>query len=286
MWIGDEATKMRDIHFTAGKLPGRAILRVDGPDAGQFLHNLVTAEVEGLESGQATYAALLSPQGKMLFDFFVVRQGESYLIDCAASQKPEILKRLGFYKLRARIKITEEQAVAGVSPDGPAAQIRYPDPRTPALGWRFVNTADTLMETPDYDLARIALGLADSDADLGSGVYFPHEANLDQFGGVSFTKGCYVGQEVVSRMEHRGTARSRIIPVDLSGPVSGTAQDIRSGEKQVGTILSSAGTQALALMRLDRLAEAAEPLLTGTVTVDVLKPRWASYDVPGAKDIA
>jgi folate-binding protein YgfZ len=137
-----------------------------------------------------------------------------------------------------------------------------------------------------YDAARIALGLADTDADLGSGEFFPHEANLDQLGGVSFKKGCYVGQEVVSRMEHRGTARSRILPVALDAEAPPKGSDIRSGEKQVGTLLSSDGHHALALVRLDRLADASEPLLTGAVTITVLKPRWARYDVPGAKDTA
>ena len=137
-------------------------------------------------------------------------------------------------------------------------------------------------EARGYDLARIALGLADSEVDLGAGEFFPHEANLDQLGGVSFRKGCYVGQEVVSRMEHRGTARSRILPVTLAGETPPKGTDIRAGDKQVGTLLSGAGDQALALIRLDRLAEAAAPLEAGGVGVTVLKPHWARYDVPGA----
>ena len=125
-------------------------------------------------------------------------------------------------------------------------------------------------------------GLADSAADLGSGEFFPHEANLDQLAGVNFKKGCYVGQEVVSRMEHRGLARSRILPVLLDGEAPPKGTDIRSGEKQIGTLLSSSGTRALALIRLDRLAEASAPLLAEGVTVKVLKPAWAKYDAPGA----
>ena len=285
MWIGSEATKMRDIQFTAGRLPGRAILRVEGPDAGHFLHNLVTSDTEGLAQGEARYAALLSPQGKILFDFFVILAGEGYLIDCAASQKADLLRRLGFYKLRAKVTITESGDATGVSMTEPEAAVRYADPRAPAIGWRFIDSG-SLPEAIGYDAARIALGLADTDADLGSGEYFPHEANLDQLGGVSFSKGCYVGQEVVSRMEHRGTARSRILPVSLDGAAPAKGTDIRAGDKQIGTLLSSSGEQALALLRLDRLADATEPLLTGAVTVTVLKPRWATYDVPGAKDAA
>ena len=277
---------MRDIHFTAGRLPGRVILRVEGPDAGHFLHNLVTSDTEGLVPGGARYAALLTPQGKILFDFFVILSEAGYHIDCAASQKADLLKRLGFYKLRAKVTIAESSDAVGVSMTEPEASVRYVDPRSPAIGWRFIDGAGSLPEAIGYDAARIALGLADTDADLGSGEYFPHEANLDQLGGVSFTKGCYVGQEVVSRMEHRGTARSRILPVGLDGAAPAKGANIRAGEKQVGTLLSSSGQNGLALMRLDRLAEASELLLTGAVTVTVLKPRWARYDVPGAKDIA
>lgn len=286
MWIESEATKMRDIHFTAGRLPGRAILRVEGPDAGHFLHNLVTSDTEGLTQGEARYAALLTPQGKILFDFFVILVGEGYFIDCAASQKSDLLKRLGFYKLRAKVTIAESGDAAGVSMTEPKAEVRYVDPRTPAIGWRFIDSNGALPDAMGYEAARIALGLADTDADLGSGEFFPHEGNFDQMGGVSFDKGCYVGQEVVSRMEHRGTVRSRILPVALDGTAPAKGADIRAGEKQVGTLLSSEGNQALAVIRLDRLAETSGPLLTGAVTVTVLKPRWARYDVPGAKDTA
>lgn len=286
MWIGNEATKMRDIQFKAGFLPGRALFFIEGPDAGHFLHNLVTADIEGLAPGRATYAALLSPQGKILYDFFVLRTEQAYLIDCAARQRAELVKRLGFYKLRAKVSVAVHEGEVGVSLQEPDANVRFADPRSDAIGWRFVVERDSLAESPDYDAARIALGLADSEADLGSGEFFPHEANLDQLGGLSFAKGCYVGQEVVSRMEHRGTARSRILPVALDGEAPAKGTEIRAGEKLAGSMLSSSGSLGLALLRLDRLAEATEPLLTGGVSLRVLKPRWARYDVPGAEEIA
>ena len=286
MWIGNEATEMRDIHYSAGLLPGRALVTIEGPDASHFLHNLVTAEVEGRKSGEACYAALLSPQGKMLFDFFILRRDKSDLIDCAASQLAEMVKRLGFYKLRAKVGISSLDKAVGVSLQEPEAEIRFRDPRSAGMGWRFVTEPGSMPASADYDAARISLGLADSDADLGSGELFPHEANLDQLGGVSFTKGCYVGQEVVSRMEHRGTARSRILPVEISGPAPAKGTEIRAGDKLIGSMLSSSGTRGLALLRLDRLAGVTGPLQTEGVSLDVLKPRWARYDVPGTKDIA
>ena len=280
MWIGNEATEMRDKDFLAGRLPGRAVLAVRGGDSAHFLHNLLTADIEGLAEGQAAYAALLSPQGKILSDMLVLRQGDGFLIDCAASQRADLLKKFGLYRLRAKVEVAARDDLAvHVSPAPvPGA---YADPRSEAIGWRAF-AAPEGPEAQGFDAARIALGLADSDTDLGSGEFFPHEANLDQLGGVSFRKGCYVGQEVVSRMEHRGTARSRILPVTIEGDAPAKGTEIRSGEKQVGTLLSSAGPSALALIRLDRLAEAAGPLLADGAAVTVKKPAWARYDVPGA----
>jgi folate-binding protein YgfZ len=223
----------------------------------------------------------------MLFEFFVLRMEDGFLIDCAASQAPDLAKRLSLYRLRAKVTVIALDGWVGVWPTEPDAPLRFPDPRIAAIGWRFIGANATQADAIGYDAARIALGLADSDADLGSGNYFPHEANLDQLGGVSFTKGCYVGQEVVARMEHRGTARSRILPVSLDGPAPAKGSPISSGNVQPGTLLSSAGNHALALMRLDKLADLhASPLLTETVSLRVLKPRWARYDVPGASETA
>ena len=280
MWIAGEATDMRDIDFKAGRLPGRAVLAVQGPDAGHFLQNLLTADVEHLEPGSATYAALLSPQGKILFDMLVVRAEDGYLIDCAKGMAAALMQRLSMYKLRAKVEIARRDDLAvSVSPVDVTGF--YRDPRSPEIGWRGFVPAEG-PEAEGYDAARIALGLADSEADLGSGEFFPHEANLDQLGGVNFRKGCYVGQEVVSRMEHRGTARSRILPVTLEAEAPPKGTEIRAGEKQVGTLLSASGRTALALIRLDRLAEATAPLAAAGVGLSVGKPQWALYDVPGA----
>lgn len=269
--------------FSPGLLPERSVFRIDGPEARHFLHNLLTADIEGLKAGEATYAALLTPQGKMLFDFFVVREGEGFLIDCASSQKAELIKRLGFYKLRAKVTIADlDDREVGVAPERPATGLAFADPREAAMGWRVIAAKGTLPQVSGYHGQRVRLGLADTDADLGSGEFFPHEANLDQLGAVSFEKGCYVGQEVVSRMEHRATARGRILPVRLDRAAP-KGSEILSGGKVMGALLSSVGPDGLALIRLDRLAEAKEPLLTAGAGTRVMKPRWARYDVPGAE---
>ncbi|MCA3554534.1 MAG: folate-binding protein YgfZ [Aestuariivirga sp.] len=270
---------MQNFDFRAGRLPGRSVIAVRGPEAGHFLHNLLTSDIDHLGPGQAAYAALLTPQGKILFDIMVLRDGDGYLIDCAAGQRSDLMKRLAMYRLRAKVEIAARDELAvGVSPV--AAAGGYRDPRSEDIGWRMMGAPEG--EAEGYDAARIAAGLADSEADLGSGEFFPHEANLDQLGGVNFRKGCYVGQEVVSRMEHRGTARSRILPVVVGGAAPHRGTGISSGVKQIGTLLSSSGTRALALIRLDRLAEATAPLVADGATVTVLKPAWARYEVPGA----
>ncbi len=264
----------------------RAVLSLEGAESENFLHNLVTADILGLAEGEARYGALLTPQGKILFDFFVVNTAEGYLLDCAASQLEELTKRLMFYRLRAKVGIAERKDLeVGVSPERPAGMTAYTDPRAALIGWRVITEKGKLPTGTGYDQARIALGLADSDGDIGSGELFPHEANFDQMGAVSFSKGCYIGQEVVSRMEHRATARSRILPVRFDGAAPPRGSAIKSADKIVGSVLSSAGNAALALLRLDRMAEATQPLLTDAVRVRVHKPAWIKYDVP-SKDYA
>jgi tRNA-modifying protein YgfZ len=268
-------------------LPERAVLRVGGPEARSFLHGLLTADIASLTPGDAVYGALLSPQGKILFDMIVLAERDGFLIDCAASGQAELIKRLGFYKLRAKVEIAERPDLNVVVAEESIAG-GFPDPRFEGLGFRALHSqAGAAAGSSDYHVRRIALGIPDSDGDIGSGELFPHEANLDQLHGVSFTKGCYVGQEVVSRMEHRGTARNRILPVTLEGPAPVKGAAITAGGRSIGTLLSSAGERALALLRLDRLAEAAqaaEPLLTEGVRLHVRRPPWAQFEVAGTQE--
>jgi tRNA-modifying protein YgfZ len=268
---------MTDISFGPQILPNRAVIRITGEGTLVFLHNLLTCDVEHLRPGEAAYGALLSPQGKILHDIFAMSATDGALIDCAADQSEELLKKLVMYRLRAKLTMLMDDAleVAAASqsmPDG------FADPRLAAMGFRAIRPKGLTLSSTGYDEARVALGVADS-ADIGSNALFPHEANFDQFNGVSFTKGCYVGQEVVSRMQHRSTARSRILPItcDAIPPAKGAL--IHSGEAVIGEILSSSGHQALALIRLDRLTDAKAPLLSGSVRVHVHKPNWIKYHV-------
>jgi folate-binding protein YgfZ len=280
---------MQRLPFPATKLDSRAVITVAGEDAQHFLQNLVTADIDGLKPGHAIYSALLQPQGKILFDFFVLAENGRYAIDCSAARKAELLKRLTFYKLRAKVTLADSDEEVGVAPAKPVSGLSYTDPRAAQLGARLISPKGSLPEADGaaYDGGRIRLGLADSDKDIGSGELFPHEANLDQLGAVSFNKGCFIGQEVVSRMEHRGTARNRIVPVHAPKGAAPKGSEIRADGKTVGTMLSSSGSDGLALIRLDRLKDAVEAgigLLTEAGPVHVRKPGWARFDVALPRD--
>jgi tRNA-modifying protein YgfZ len=272
----------------------RAVIGLDGGEAREFLHSLLTCDVQSLQPGQGAYGALLTPQGKILFDFFTLATEAGFLLDAAAGSADDLVKRLAMYRLRRKIEIAPKPdlAVAAIwgsddPPDLEGARV-FRDPRAAGLGHRAIgpNSALDAAATADadqYDAHRMALGIADSERDIGSGQMFPHEANLDQLHGVSFTKGCFIGQEVVSRMEHRGTARSRIVPVLFDGPPPLPDTAVTAGGRGLGRILSGQNGRGLALIRLDRAAAASsagEPLMAGETGLSLEKPEWARYAVP------
>jgi tRNA-modifying protein YgfZ len=257
------------MHKRAAMLEDRGVVSVSGPDATGFLQGLLTNDVERLAPGEARYAALLTPQGKILFDMLVVRaHGDepSYLIDCPAAQAADLMKRLGFYKLRAKVSIAESatRAVAAFWGDEPPSVdegLVYADPRDPRLGWRAIVASEIAAaigseHAGEYEALRIATAAPKGGVDFAYGDAFPHDANFDLLHGVDFDKGCYVGQEVVSRMQHRGTARKRVARVKLAGPAPAPGTPVLDRELPVGALGSSSGREALALLRLDRAEEA------------------------------
>jgi hypothetical protein len=258
------------MHKKAAMLEDRGVLSVSGADATGFLQGLLTNDVERLEPSEARYAALLTPQGKILFDMIVVRaagdEEPSYFIDCAAAQASDLAKRLGFYKLRAKVVIADVSADRAIAAfwghersdvDG----LLYVDPRDARLGRRAIMAraiaaAVGLEHVGEYEGLRIAVGAPKGGLDFAYADAFPHDANFDLLHGVDFDKGCYVGQEVVSRMKHRGTARKRIARVKLDGPPPAPGTPVMDRELAVGALGSSSGREALALLRLDRAEEA------------------------------
>jgi folate-binding protein YgfZ len=278
-------------------LDDRAAIRVAGPDATHFLHNLITSSVEALAPGAASYGALLTPQGKIISDFLALAADDGYLLDVPAPRVDDLRKRLTLYKLRARVTLTTEDSVIAVifeTSNRPSLANVYADPRLPELGFRAFLPPETgpealaeaglkVVSEDEYHAHRIALGVPEGGRDFAFDDAFPHEADMDQFGGVDFRKGCYIGQEIVSRMQHRGTARTRIVPVLISGPaVEGT--EIMAGGKTIGTLGSVAGGRGLALIRIDRVDDAVadgEPLRAGDAVLTLEKPHWAQFRFPG-----
>ncbi|MDV2983089.1 UNVERIFIED_CONTAM: folate-binding protein YgfZ [Methylobacteriaceae bacterium AG10] len=272
-------------------LPDRAVVAVSGPDALAFLQGILTCNVETLPEGEARLGALLTPQGKIQFDFLVSRAGDGFRLDTAAERVTDLVKRLGLYRLRAKVTVAADPA-SGVAAawDGAetaAETIRVRDGRLPALGERlyFSEGAFSADATEaDYHARRIGLGVPEGGRDFAFGDAFPHEALMDQLGGVDFKKGCYVGQEVVSRMQHRGTARTRILPIVYrDGPAPEPGTEVTAGARSLGVTGSAAGGRGLATIRLDRLGDAlaaGEPVRAGGTVAAVGKPDFAAFAFP------
>ncbi|MGE5267671.1 MAG: YgfZ/GcvT domain-containing protein [Deltaproteobacteria bacterium] len=251
-------------------LADRGVVSVEGAQARPFLQGLVTNDIGKLDRDAAIHAGLLSPQGKILFDFFIVKSADGVLLDVARDRAGDLVKRLTLYKLRAAVTIqdvSDRFRVYAVFGSGPMPGgdilnegITYSDPRLAALGWRAIVAADRSIAADAnidaYDAHRIALGVPEGGRDYAFGDAFPHEALFDQLNGVSFSKGCYVGQEVVSRMEHRGTARKRVVYVEtLDGTALHGDEPVQAGDVEIGRVGSVSGSRGLALIRLDRVEE-------------------------------
>lgn len=234
-------------------LPGRQIVSVAGPDARDLLQRLITVDLVGLEPGDCRPGALLTPQGKILVDFLVLADGDTVWLDVPASAAEGLLKRLTLFKLRARAEIlvnTDLLALWSTTPFPGAAQ----DPRLPGRIWRGIGEAGS--EPRALDRFEIEAGIPAFGRDYGEAEVFPTDVNLDAFGGVGWKKGCFIGQEVVSRMKRRGTIRKRSLPAVFAAeaPPPGTA--VMAGTVTVGAIISSLGHHAVILARLDRLKAA------------------------------
>jgi folate-binding protein YgfZ len=285
-------------------LPDRGVVKVAGDDARRLLHGLVTADVAKLAPGQARFAALLTPQGKIIADFIVTEaeagDGGGFFLDCPRALAETLVEKLTFYRLRAKVSIEDLSATLGVvaiwgGTGTTASGLLYPDPRLPALGLRCIlppplaaeasaELGAALVEADVYEAHRVALGVPRGGQDFIYGDAFPHETDMDQLGGVDFTKGCYIGQEVVSRVEHRGSARTRVVPVAYDGYAPEAGMPVMAGDKNVGTLGSAANGRAVAMLRLDRAEDALAAgvaLIAGGVTLRVVKPDWARFPFPG-----
>lgn len=273
-------------------LPSRGVIAVTGPDASGWLDSLVTNDLSAMERKPIVFAGLLSPQGKVLFEFFVMKGCGGLLLDTSRETLTPLVKRLQMYKLRANVALADVSVEWGVvwgarapsngPPQSLQGAILAADPRAPTHLWRGAapNAAMAqLSPAGPYAAERVRLGIAEAPDDYALGDIFPHEANYDLAGGVSFTKGCFIGQEVVSRMQNKSVVRKRVVRISAPGDLTHGA-DITAGATVIGKVGSVHRAQALALLRLDRAAEAedkGEILQAGKLKIEIDARAIARY---------
>lgn len=285
-------------------LAERGVLALSGDDAREFLQGLITNDIENVSPTSAIYAALLTPQGKFLHDFFITEHKGRFLLDCNAERMPDLIKRLTMYRMRSKVEIADESDKWSVGvllstgdegetdaarPPGAATTrfdgVSYIDPRHAGLGERTIRLTDEDDTFPTdeallaknratYDALRISLGIPDTDRDLIADKSMPLESGFDELHGVDFNKGCYVGQEVTARMKHRNLVKKRLFPVTLDGDAAPGAV-VKAGDVEAGELRSVTGNRAIALLRLD-LAEKGGLTVEG-VPLTAEKPDWASF---------
>jgi folate-binding protein YgfZ len=263
------------------QLKSRAVIAVTGEGWRDFLQGLITQNVETLGEGDTAFGALLTPQGRLLYDLFVHARRGGCLIDCAADHREALIARLTMYRLRAKVEIRADDGSVlaawggdlgpGAAPDGWA-----PDPRLAALGWRRIGEPDpAALGEAAYEAHRLALGVP-GPQDFGSDKTYPIEADFDLLNGIDFRKGCFVGQETTSRMKRRGQIRSRMVPIVFDGPAPPFGSELLSGTLRAGQTLSSAEGRAIAQLRLDRLDSGALTLPDGRSW----RPDWPAWLAP------
>jgi len=254
------------------RLDSRALIRVSGPDARPFLHNLLTQDVETLAPGELRFGALLSPPGRLLFDLFLWGEPDAVVLDVATDRRDALLQRLAMYRLRAQVAVEADARPVFAAFGGDLPPGFFADPRLPDLGGRGLGGEPTTNASEDdYNTHRLSLGVPDPAADTLPDKTYVIEANFDLLNGIDFQKGCYVGQETTSRMKRRGAIKTRMLPIAFDGPPPAFGAEVLNGELRAGEVLSGRDGGAMALLRLDRLE--------GTLTVEgrpvtVRRPAW------------
>ena len=273
------------------ELTERALVRIAGTDAESLLQDVISCDVEGLPAGTARIGALLTPQGKIFFEFLTSRHGEDgFLFDLAADQVQPFIQRMTMYRLRAKVQI-QPFDVGSIHAcwDGDVDGDMLIDERFSAVRpvYRaYGGNRESTASREDYDRLRIEAGVAEAGHDYASSDAFPHDVLMDLNHGVSMSKGCFVGQEVVSRMKHRGTARRRVTRVDAEAPLPGAGTPLEAGGKTIGQLGTTVGNSALALVRTDRAAKAMDtdtPIYAGDLAVTLTLPAWTGLHFPLAE---
>ncbi|TKT81315.1 folate-binding protein YgfZ [Aquamicrobium sp. LC103] len=276
----------------AAHLIDRALVVLDGPDAEHFLQNILTTDLDMLKPGEAKPGALLTPQGKIMFDFLVSRTSAGAMrLECRADVADDFIRRLMLYRLRAKVEIRkEDQALVAASWDSDSgssendstfADMRFASEANVRRHYGELPQATASLD--DWTRLRIIHGVAESGTDYQLGDAFPHDVLLDQNGGVGLKKGCYIGQEVVSRMQHRGTARRRVMIARGASALPGPGAEITANGRTIGALGSMLGSDAIAIVRIDRVKDALDAgneISAGDVPLSLSIPSWATYTLP------
>ncbi|MCC3862394.1 YgfZ/GcvT domain-containing protein [Pseudemcibacter aquimaris] len=256
-------------------LKDRGIITLAGPDRHALLRGIITNSVKPLIAGEAIYAALLTPQGKFLHDFFLIEKEGVIYLDCELEGLPKLFQKLLMYRLRSNVEIIDRSADLNVlaTSEKSVNDICFQDPRNPEMGYRSIGE-EAANETNEYHSRRIALGIPEGTNDFITDKSTILEGHFEALNGVDFDKGCYVGQEVIARMKYRGKIKKLMYPVKLSGPAPefGTEITDENGNK-IGDIRSNSGDTAIALFRIDKM-EMDKPYQCGDITVTPYKPDW------------
>ncbi len=286
------------------ELPARGVIEIAGEDRVAFLQGLVSNDMTKASAARAIYAALLTAQGRYLFDFFIVARGDTLYLDTEAVRLAELQRRLAIYKLRAKVSLRDASAdvavaaawgdstdnALGLSGAGAAKEfaggVAYIDPRLDALGMRFLLPRDRIDaiaqagfargDADGYDRHRLALGVPDGTRDLVPEKALPMESGFDELGAIDWQKGCYMGQELTARMKYRALVKKRLLPVALDGGTAAPGTTIMQGASEAGELLSSRDGRGLALLRLDAVeaAQNGADLMAGAARITPEKPGW------------
>ena len=257
-------------------LPDRGVIAVEGDDRVAFLQGLVSNDVSAVRPDQAVWTALLTPQGKWLADFFIVDDGTRLLLDCERQQIAELVQRLSRYRLRQRVTLqVEPDLTVQVAWGGKSSpdQGFVADPRLPDFAWRRLTASpEPSTATPeDWDRYRLSVGLPDGSKDMETDRSVLLEAGFDELSGVSWSKGCYMGQELTARTKYRGLIKRRLVPVSIEGPLPEPGTPVLRNETEVGTMRSARDGIGLATLRLDAIQSR---LRCGAAILTPRVPAW------------
>jgi folate-binding protein YgfZ len=266
-------------------LPGRGVVEISGEDRVGFLQGLVSNDVAEAAPGRAVWAALLTPQGKWLADFFILADAGRLLLDCEREQAGMLAQRLSRFRLRSKIAVRDASGDYAVhvawdgTPAAPPGALVARDPRLPDAGCRILSATplETDSSEQDWDLHRLALGLPDGSRDMEPEKSVLLEAGFDELNGVSWSKGCYLGQELTARTKYRGLVKRRLVPVGIEGPLPAPGTPVFAAGREVGAMRSGRGQLGLALLRVDALDK---PLSCDAATLVPRVPAWMALPQP------